>query len=194
MKKALFVLIFCLVGAHASRAQFTIGPKVGVNYSNLSSNLQSLEDEPITGFHAGVFARLGGRLHLQPEAYLIRRGSDLRFKDTGHELLRGEVRYNSIDVPILLGYKLIDGGLVNLRLMGGPVASFIMSTDEDGVTEWPSENNRYEDQVWGIQGGLGLDVGNLTLDVRYETGLQDINQGLRQRPHTFNVSLGWKLL
>ena len=193
MKKALFVLFFCLVGAHTGWAQFTIGPKVGANYSSLPSRVQALKDEPVTGYHAGVFMRLGGRLHLQPEAYLIQKGSDLQWKQTGSQLLKGQVRYNSIDVPILLGYKLIDGKLANLRLVGGPVASFIMTKDPDGVTEWPGENNRYEDQVWGLLGGVGLDVGNLTLDVRYETGLDQVNQGLKQSSQSFSVSLGWKL-
>jgi hypothetical protein len=49
--------------------------------------------------------------------------------------------------------------------------------------------------IWGLQAGIGVDVLMLTLDIRYEVGLNNISaiDGIEIRNALFNVSLGWKL-
>jgi len=43
--------------------QFTIGPKVGVTMSKLSTNLENVTEEMKTGFQFGAFARFGKKVY-----------------------------------------------------------------------------------------------------------------------------------
>jgi hypothetical protein len=47
----------------------------------------------------------------------------------------------------------------------------------------------------GIQAGGGVDLGNLTLDLRYEAGLSNISESEKynQKQNLFHLSLGFKL-
>ena len=48
----------------------------------------------------------------------------------------------------------------------------------------------------GFQAGSGVDLGNLTFDVRYEAGLSNVSQNEKysQQQNLFHLSLGFKLL
>ena len=72
--------------------------------------------------------------------------------------------------PLLFGYKLINGSSFDLRLMAGPVFSFV--TDADYPTELDPYLNEdfFNEHVWGLQYGVGVDVLFMTLDARFEHG------------------------
>ncbi len=63
---------------------------------------------------------------------------------------------------------------------------------------WPIHSvDDIKNSVWSVQMGAGLDVFFVTLDVRYEMGLENIYNGssdLNMKNNMFNVSLGIKLL
>jgi hypothetical protein len=44
-----------------------------------------------------------------------------------------------------------------------------------------------------MQVGAGIDLGNLTFDARYETGLNKVNSYFNQRTNLFQLSVGFKL-
>ena len=74
----------------------------------------------------------------------------------------------------MVGVRLIDLKAVNIRLMLGPVASFVLNKDIDSDDNNPVlEKNDFKDMNWGFQGGAGIDVLFLTLDIRYELGLNN---------------------
>ena len=108
---------------------------------------------------------------------------------------------DSLDVPILVGVKLINLKVVNFRIMTGPVISFVTSKDisyqVNGVNlgNEPSSTTDYKNTIWGIQAGAGIDVMNFSLDVRYEWGLSNIsdNTDMTSKTKLLNISLGMKL-
>jgi hypothetical protein len=53
-----------------------------------------------------------------------------------------------------------------------------------------------EKNIMGYQAGSGIDLGNLTFDVRYESGLSNVSQSKKysQQQNLFHLSLGFKLL
>lgn len=81
--------------------------------------------------------------------------------------------------------------------MAGPVVSFKI----DDETTFPSAYSQvsdfgnYKNQALGIQAGGGVDLGNLTLDLRYEAGLSNLSESEKynQKQNLFHLSLGFKL-
>ena len=175
---------------------FTLGPRVGLNYSTLVTKNPAITSDYVLGYQAGAFilANLSRKVYLQPEAYFNSKGSSLTIQDTqGNNNIKGTVRFNSIDVPVLIGYYIVNSPQFKLRLLAGPMVSFNLKTNANGLTEYNPANYQFKDRIWGGQAGLGMDIGNICIDARYETGFEKINNTLGQRPSLFNISAGIKL-
>lgn len=174
----------------------TLGPRLGLNYSTLVTKDPAVTSDYILGYQAGAFVRanLSKKVYVQPEVYFNSKGSSLTFQDTqGANGVKGTVRFSSVDVPVLLGRYLVNAPQFKIRLMAGPMVSFNLKTDTQGLTEYNPSAYQFKDRIWGGQVGLGVDVGNFYVDARYETGLEKINTTLGQRPSVFNMSVGFKL-
>ena len=79
--------------------------------------------------------------------------------------------------------------------MAGPVISFLVNQNTD-VNEVFDRLQGYKDQALGLQAGAGVDLGNLSVDLRYEAGLSNISESEKynQKQNLFHLSLGFKLL
>lgn len=184
-----------------AQSTFTVGPKVGLNYTKIAgSNITNIEYEYIRTWSAGAFARANlGKLYLQPEAYFNTKGSNLQIQQDPNNQssgnVNGKIRLSSLDVPLLLGYKLAEGKKKksNIRVYGGPVASFVLKETQNDLKLLDDNSYEFNKANIGIQAGAGIDIGNLTFDARYETGLNKINSYFNQRANVFQVSIGFKL-
>jgi hypothetical protein len=197
MKKlSLIFLTFLGVNLGFAQVPFTFGPKIAANYSTLTEikNEKRLNAEYITGFAAGAFGRINlNKFYIQPEVYYTLKGSKFTFISNGTST-EGQVRLHGIDVPVLAGYKLIDVKLVNVRVMGGPVATLALQESKNDLKKLNPENYGFDKTNIGFQAGIGVDVANFTLDVRYESGLNAINDSFKQRNSLFQLSVGLKIL
>lgn len=204
MKK--IIMFTCLLGitgltAMAQVPKFTIGIKGGVNYSNLKTKDDLTDQNSIMGYQAGVFSRIGAAgMYFQPELYLGSKGNEfIRIQNTSGSSVeaKGKVKFTTLDLPLLLGTK-IGPNKLNLRFMAGPVISFIIdeNTTFDSAYKGVTDFGNYKKQAFGFQAGGGVDLGNLTFDVRYEAGLSNISQSEKysQQQNLFHLSLGFKLL
>lgn len=202
MKKTiLFTCLLALSGLStmAQSSKFTFGIKGGVNYSNLKTKDDLTNENSILGYQAGVFARFGGKLYLQPELYLGTKGNEYTGIQTNGSItdVKGEIKFTTLDVPLLLGTK-IGTNKLNLRFMGGPIISFILDEDNSlgAAYNQVSDFGNYKNQTLGLQAGAGIDLGNLTFDARYEAGLSNISKSEKynQQQRLFHLSLGLKIL
>ncbi|WP_304067686.1 porin family protein [Pedobacter glucosidilyticus] len=196
MKKILFLSLFALLCASSSFAQFNLGIKGGLNYSTIKAENQEIDESGILGYQLGLWSRIGGNFYLQPELYIGSKGSDFEFRSTvgGNTVVQsGEARFTTLDVPLLLGAK-IGGDKLNFRLMAGPAFQFNLNTDDDNFSQAIDPDfYRYRDFVTNLQAGAGVDVGNLSVDLRYETSLQDINKNDGLKQSLLHLSLGFKI-
>lgn len=201
MKKILLTTMSVLAISMAAQAQvFQAGVKAGVSSSQVK--LSGIQNDPqqyasaehITGYHAGAFTRLQllGLL-LQPEAILSSSGGMVAVKDDANSTtVRVEkFRFNRLDVPLLLGFNFLRVA----RVQAGPMASMLLSAKQEGRTV----KDYYNSSDWGYQAGLGVDIGNLTVDVRYECINRDFTNTSQQsggkvRNEQFLVSMGLKLI
>ena len=198
--KKLFLLAGLLISTStavlAQLPSFTGGIKGGVNYSELKGEEDLTDANSILGYQFGVWTRLGGAgLYLQPELYLGSKGGENPIVINGgtETEVNGKVKFTTLDLPILVGTKFGPNKL-NFRLMAGPVISFIV--DENTSTDEAYESIKdYKNQALGLQAGAGVDLGNLTVDLRYEAGLSNISQSDKydQKQNLFHLSLGLKL-
>ena len=202
MKKT--ILLTCLLALSglstmAQSSKFTFGIKGGVNYSNLKTKDDLTNENSILGYQAGVFARFGGKLYLQPELYLGTKGNEYTGIQTNGSItdVKGNIKFTTLDVPLLLGTK-IGTNKLNLRFMGGPIISFILDENNSlgAAYNQVSDFGNYKNQTLGLQAGAGFDLGNLTLDARYEAGLSNISKSEKynQQQRLFHLSLGLKIL
>lgn len=203
MKKGVLLLCLLALSGLSTMAQmpkFNFGIKGGVNYSTIKTKDDLTNENSILGYQAGIFARIGGAgMYFQPEVYLGTKGNEYTSIETNGTISenKGKVKFTSLDLPLLLGTK-IGTNKLNLRFMGGPVFSFVLNEDNSLGSAYSqvSDFGNYKNQTLGLQAGAGVDLGNMTLDARYEAGLSNISQSEKynQQQRLIHLSLGIKLL
>lgn len=195
MKKIILSLVFVLSSFFAFAQlmpKFNFGIKGGMNLSKFNTT-NTFSSENQAGYFVGIWARFGGAgIHLQPELYLSGKNATL-VSDAGFQ---NEVKFTSLDVPILIGTKIGAGG-VGLRLNTGPVISFFLNEAQNfGQAASTAFKGNFKEQAYAWQFGAGLDISKLSFDVRYESGLSKINQ--ENYPTTklnlFTLGIAFKLL
>ncbi len=217
--KRIFITAILVSLFGISQGQIDFGVKGAITMSQLTTDLDAIKDAARAGWQAGAFLRIGDRWHLQPEGYFTAKTGKLEYSytDINDPLKTGEVRqnitFNTVDVPVLVGFKVIDPPAFNIRLQAGPVASFMVNkkfeVSSEGVAP-PDLSDKYEDAYndinWGLQFGAGVDFLFLTADLRYELGLNDmfdegsLSDGAHDpsvgtfKNHVFMLSVGFKLL
>lgn len=207
MKKLILVLVASLFMFTMADAQmFKYGIKAGVGFSSLKmEDITGISDgadvyslvtgDGVMGYHVGVQTRIKvAMLIIQPELYFNAGGGSLeQVVDNGAtEVLN--VKYNRIDVPLLVGVKLGPA-----RINAGPVGSFVLgeTTDLDQIQDdYTLFTNA---MTWGFQAGLGIDISKISIDARYEGSLSQLGEtlsiggndfALDARPSQWIISLG----
>ncbi|MGV8139182.1 MAG: porin family protein [Mangrovibacterium sp.] len=188
------LVLFCIFLAASllvsAQSPLNLGIKAGFNSSKITTDEGNFDENNITNFVAGAFARVNVKsFYLQPEAYFSSKGGKLEDITS-----KNSFDLKTIDVPLLLGYKIINKGLLNLRVNTGPVLSFVTSKDVDASTS-VFESGKLKDSIFGWQYGAGLDLLFFSLDVRMENSFGDIYSGHSdEKSKIFMVTLGFFLL
>ncbi len=114
----------------------SFGPKMGWNSNELTTDYTSYIEDMRDGVQGGLFFSIYmDKFYIQPEAYIsLRRGNldatigdPLNMAET--VAFNQSVTVTTIDIPMLLGYKLIDLKLIRFRIWGGPVASYVLNKE-----------------------------------------------------------------
>ncbi|MDP2337296.1 MAG: porin family protein [Bacteroidota bacterium] len=192
MKKLIILIIFA-VFALSSRAQgnIEVGLKAGLNSSKILMNLSDYTPQTVNNFQFGAFARFNlNRFYIQPEAYFNSKGGEYIDKISPATINSFDLK--TIDVPALVGFKVIDKKAYNLHVLAGPVFSLVTSKSVSSqLTETAIKNS-----FFGWQYGVGADFLFITLDARMES----LSSNLYATPNfdskngTFVISLGFKIL
>ena len=189
MKKYLVSAVFLCIVSISAKAQFSLGIKGGVNFSKIDAD--NFRSSSVTGYQVGAFARLGGLIYLQPEVYLSSTGGKFQSKDNA---VSGNVKFTNLNIPVLLGAKI---GLKNLnfRIMAGPEYISVLSKNESFGQGFAGATNfdDYKKNNVGYQAGVGVDIGAITADLRYQGLFSNIEQNYNQQPHIWALSIGFKI-
>lgn len=192
MKKILFLAVFfTFAAAISAQPVIDIGLKGGINTSKICVNLDDYNSENITKMHFGAFGRIGwNKIYLQPEVYFSKKGGEFSYNPMN---FFGEFDYSSVDVPVLLGFRLLDAKVVDLHLTAGPVFGFITESSVDGDNDLDAQY--FKDRYVGLQYGAGVDVLFLTIDLRMEhSGTVYDHPDFDGKNTSFMVTVGFKIL
>ncbi len=206
MKKIAFISLLFLI-SNGLWAQFTFGPKIGFTLHKLSVDQSTISTELNNSFTFGAFARIGKKVHLQPELNWFTAGGV--FKRPSFESLspfEQEVSLSTIQLPVLLGMKIINIKAACVRINIGPSANIVVNKKIKtlSLTDYisPIKKSDIKNLQWGLNLGAGVDLLMFTLDVKLMLGLTSMidyveiqNDQVRFDTHSnaFLVSLGWKI-
>ncbi len=194
MKKLLFVTLISILGwSLSAQPTFNLGLKGGLTNSDISLSKESYTSENILSYHVGAFGRVGwGRVFIQPEAYFNSRGGEIFKGENNPVALATKFDFSTVDVPALVGIKLFKGDFADVRIMGGPLFSFVTSKDVEGDKFGVDD---FRDNFFGWQYGIGVDLWFITLDARFENSRSNVIQtsDFNARNKTFLLSAGIKL-
>lgn len=157
-----FLLFFGISFASFSQQGSGLGLKVGMNYNTSGKYFKDAESvwkDPMggMGYHAGLFYKMSSYdIYFRPE---------LVFTETRFQTGQLEAAAQRIDAPILVGLKLFQ--VVNV--FAGP--SFHYTLKDNYLPEMMDEaNNKLR---MGYQFGMGVSIGPVGLDLRYEREFND---------------------
>jgi len=208
MKKLILVLVASMFMFTMADAQlFKWGIKAGVGFSSLKmEEITGIDDgtdvynlitgDGVMGYHVGLQTRIKvAMILIQPEVYFNAGGGTLeQVVDNGATTVL-DVKFNRIDVPLLVGVK-----LGPIRINAGPVGSYVISETTDLTEIQPDYELFTSSMTWGFQAGLGVDVSKLSIDARYEGSLSQLGEtlsiggsefALDARPSQWIISLGY---
>ena len=182
----MLIVMFALTGK--SQGVFDAGLKAGINSSKISIHMDDYTPQTINNYSFGAFVRLNmGPIYIQPEAYYNSKGGE--YIDKVDLSTVNSFDLKTIDVPALVGIKLINQKAFNLRVMAGPVVSFL--TDKSVKGQLTEDN--LKNSLLGWQYGAGIDFLFLTFDARMESYSKNFYEGINSKNGTFVLSLGVKL-
>lgn len=177
-----FVLALGIGSAKAQSSDLEFGIKAGVNFSTLKTGLNAVSDKSgKIGFNAGIFARTGQTLFFQPELNYVTFSDKYRFNSDSYD-----AKFKQINVPLMVGYKLINTADLNLRVSAGPDLSYNLKKPI------APGGFKYKDFTTGAVVNAGVDIGSLTFDARYSYGLSKFNKELGQKANIFSLGVGFK--
>lgn len=222
MKKTFLLIATLLMMGSAAFAgggfDLAIGPKVGYQTASLSYQKADIKAGFSNHFTAGLFGRVTiGRVYVQPEVLYFKTSNIFDGHVTGVESdnlfnlptganLNLTLNQMNLQVPILVGFNVIDLDVVTLRAQVGPTANFILQSktlydetytingqqyevDQQNATS--DENFDTKSIAWGVQAGIGVDVlKRITLDINYNFGLSKMFDALNETTlgETFDFS------
>jgi hypothetical protein len=173
MKKVILILCVTFAFSQTLTAQKDFGIKGGVNYNNNGdvTTFSSTGDDVIqgaeskSGFHAGLWFRgkvpiIG--LYIRPELVYTQVRSEYRDSESNSS----NYEFSKIDVPVLFGKNFL--GLATAFV--GPSFQYILNDDFEFSEVTTTDFDKFS---VGLQMGLGIEFGNLGIDVRWERGLSE---------------------
>ena len=194
MKKIFTLLCICCLG-YGAMAQLPIN--LGV-HGGISSNRIKFKDIPQaigtqanTGYMVGAFMRVNlGKLYLEPALNYSHKRSVIEEKAQalGENPDNFDLKLNTFDIPIMLGFQVLDLSIVKLRAFLGPVLSVGKVKNLKKLGDISTDKTNWHGKV-----GVGVDVWKLTFDIDYEKAFKNLGHELKA-PRSFNFTLGLKII
>lgn len=208
MRKGIFIGLFCLLCGVLSaqgflrmeEKKFNFGAKVGFNATLPVVNSLRVLDFEANQFHttyqvgylASLFFRFNiQRFYIQPSPSWHYGRSHLDFVINFPEIegeadppLKGnlQMRTQSLELPVLLGYHLVKQGPYGLSLMVGPKVKYNYKLDYNMAIDDREIRFVNDDTPFGVNivSGMGVSIGRLFFDFVYEFGLNQTEASFKQ--------------
>jgi len=164
--------------------KFTFGPEVIFHTGKVTFDENIIKNFE-SGFDAGIFIRMGGKIYFEPKALYSFKKIDLTSVDS----LKGSFQDHYLTVPLLLGVKIIDRKQLNVRVFVGPEFGFSVARKYDDVKDF------FNSAEIGIYAGIGVDIWRFTMNVGYNFSITT-HQMMenRSKQNMFFAGIGFKFI
>lgn len=200
MKKIILMTAVLIAAVYSVSAQFSIGPKVGLNLSEEHYGVKAIDDDIKfkPGLNAGLFGRyeMNHRFDIQMELLYSQQG----YKATiyhldfdGITLQDGfKVRTHYLNIPLLLKYY----PLKRVYIEAGPQVGFCMNakfiSDDDEIGSITIDD--YKKTDFAVAGGVGFYLGyGVSFNARYIHGFIKTLPDTDFKNRVFQFSLAYDL-
>ena len=202
MKKTMIALVCMLMAAGTAMAQknFTIGPKVGVDYTHWWG--KNINDESALSYQAGVFMeyRLNNKFAIAPEVvFAAHNRPKMEWQDWWmNEYPARDIittyHTNYINIPVMFKYYVTSKLSIDL----GPQFGFKVydkytdKWEEDGKKMKATHNMYHRNFDFGL--GLGATYNfneKVFVQLRYTLGLVPLYKGSNERNGNAQLSIGY---
>jgi len=168
-----------------------IGIKGGSNYSELPVS-KGFNSEYAAGYFGGVMARFDyKRFYIQNEILYSEKSSKIE-KTTLMD--SKNAKWRSIEIPLVIGYKVVDLAALNVRVFGGGVYSYVLDENFSSLNQLKTAYTKFDKSNIGYQVGAGVEFWKFTLDFTYQGGLNNVSKSFSSKPNSFNVGVGYFFL
>lgn len=168
-----------------------VGIKAGANYSELPVS-GGFSSKYAAGYFGGAMARFDvGRFYIQNEILYSEKSSKIEKTSLFDSR---DVKWRSIEMPLVVGYKVIDLAALNVRVFGGGVYSYVIDENVSSSDQLKKSFKKFNKSNIGYQVGAGVQVSKFTVDLTYQGGLNNISKDFDSKVSSFNVSIGYFIL
>lgn len=160
MKNLVFITVISLTMFGTAYGQMSFGLKGGINYNSngqVFDNVAMAAQDPdkAMGYHFGFYAKQDfEKWYIRPELFYTKTSSN-------YEIAKFDMQ--KLDLPVLVGVKF---GSV-FSVFGGPSVQYILDTKLEDI----SLSNVANALTLGLNVGVGVQISNFGVDLRYERGL-----------------------
>ena len=179
MKRHILLLAIIIGLVIESQAGFGVGGHIGMNFQSYKTNQENVSTDlnSKVGFHIGANVRVGGKTYTKVGFSWMQTQTKLN-----DSTLVENLKVNSFQVPVLVGYKVVDNEGFKLRIELGPYFNFAHKTKVSGNL---IDEDNYNNFNTGLRFGGGIDILFITIDGFYDLGLTNAfkipNTGSKQR-------------
>ena len=162
MKKTIFITIAALAFVATTYSQTSFGFKGGINYNSngkLFDNVSEAVQDPekTIGYHVGIYAKQDFKgWYIRPELFYTKTSSN-------YEVAQFDM--SKIDLPVLVGINFN----TPFSIFGGPSLQYIVDT---GLEDFSLSDVANKFTI-GLNVGVGVQISNFGIDLRYERGLSE---------------------
>lgn len=165
-----------------------VGIKGGSNYSELPVT-DGFSSKYAAGYFAGAMARFDfKRFYIQNEILYSEKSS--KIEKTSLSTSKN-AKWRSLEMPLLIGYKVIDLSTLNVRVFGGGVYSYVLDENISSLNQLKNSYNKFDKSNISYQVGAGVEMWKFTLDFTYQGGLNNVSKEFSSKPNSFNIGVGY---
>lgn len=157
----LFIFVFMLTNLSIGQTARGYGIKGGLNYNSNGNYFESASNtyknpSSNTGFHLGIFGKIGESIYFKPE---------LVYTNTKSDYDQDAFKMQKLDAPLLVGIRVIGP----LSAFAGPSFQYILDSKFSGN----SISNIEKEFSAGLNFGVAFNLKKLGVDLRYERGFSE---------------------
>lgn len=170
-------------------------PMAGIHASGFDADFKNGKYSGRAGWNAGLDIRMRAkRFFVQPGLHYFNSSMRVTSEDSLSDAsLNDGPRIHSLKLPVMIGLYLTraNKGFFRFNIKAGGVANYLLAVDKTTLAQFNKDN--LHDFSYGLNGGIGLEFGFITIDITHEWGISNFFKDSSQKNNILRATLGFKI-